>query len=168
MRWRKTPTELKRKRIEDEVYLQRVRAEMREPEGQEVSEPTIDRPCERHPEWEPPRRLPTQPPTLLACPFCLEEQGAARRRTPLDVEPDEVAHPQWADIQLSERGMVAVADWRERERGRPGAPGTQEERFAIELIDQRRAEEMAWLELSPQERFRRRRRAHARAWLARL
>jgi hypothetical protein len=157
-----------RKRVEITEWVRRLRAEARDPQGREVAEPTIEHPCERHPEWEPARRLPTQPPTLLACPFCLHEQGAARRRTPLDVEPDEVSHPQWADIQLSERGMAAVADWRERERSRPGASGTQEERFAIDLIDQRREEEMAWLALSPQERFRRRRRAHAKAWLARL
>ena len=73
---RKSKSERERLRIEEAEYARRVRdggstraaGDVQLGEGTLISEPTDDRPCPFHEEWKPPRRLPTQQRTLLACP----------------------------------------------------------------------------------------------------
>jgi hypothetical protein len=151
--FKKTKSQLQRERLEDIEYQRRMRAgDVNLGEGRVVSDPTNESPCPFHESWHPPRRLPTQPRSLLECPVCLAEAGATRKRA-RDEEVEELAHPQyprgdgrmaqaWADHlaahkdELIASGSVALVD-------------KKLEAEALDHIDVKRYNELSDLAESP-------------------
>jgi hypothetical protein len=137
-------------------------------EGRLVSEPSDEAPCPFHPEWHPPRRLPTQPRSPIECPRCREEQVAAHRRQ--GVDPVELAHPQYprADGRMAEAWADYQADHKDDfiARGACAAVDKEIERRAIDHIDDARWEELADLAESPtlSKRFKARMKRHRKYW----
>jgi hypothetical protein len=164
-------------RIEREEYVRRVRAGENPAratgsvlfgEGTLVSEPTDESPCPFHEAWHPPRRLPTQPRSLLECPYCRDAKVASRKRS-LE-EPEVLQHPQhpqgdgrmaqaWADHlaankdELIASGAVHLVDRELADR-------------VVARIDNERYDELADLKESPtvSALFMHRMRKHRRHW----
>jgi hypothetical protein len=162
-------------RIEREEFVRRVRAgenpvratgSVLFGEGKAYSEPNDEAPCPFHEAWRPPRRLETQPRTLLECPYCRAEKVAARKWE----EPEVLPHPQypsgggrldqaWADHLAANKddliasGNVHLVDKELAER-------------VVARIDNDRYDELADLEESPtvSALFMNRMRKHRRHW----
>jgi hypothetical protein len=133
--------------------------------GREVVEPTQLRPCKYHESWQPKRWLEGQPTMLEErCPFCLDERMNGPRR-------DLARERQAAEAAQRDVGPIVVqldkgeAAWAEYKAAHPEEfISPEEELRAVSLIDDKRAEEMRWNRLSPEEKMRRRRKSHAKYW----
>jgi hypothetical protein len=165
---RKTPSERKRERIEGEYAQQQLTDEYKLytsgdviAEGvREEFEPTEEAPCRFHPQWQPKVWVVGQPRMLEeSCPFCLgnvrddlERKRAALAGRVREVEPvveidrEEAA---WAAYRASHHDQFLTHE---------------DEQRALDWIDAKRSEEMAWNRLGPEEQRRRRRKSHRKHW----